>query len=45
LDRLFEETPEEEASELRTTPVEAKGELVKVALEVIGLHRSLMGTE
>jgi|COG998Drversion2_1049125.scaffolds.fasta_scaffold1675521_1 hypothetical protein len=45
LDRLFEETPEKEASELRTPPVEAESEFVKVALEVISLHRSLMGAE
>jgi len=44
-DCLFEETPEEEAAELRTTPVEPEGKLVKIALEVVGLYGSLMGAE
>ena len=45
LDRLFEESPEEEAAELGAVPVEPKRELVEVRLEVVPRHGSLVRTQ
>ena len=42
MDRLFEESPEEEAAELGAAPVEAEGKLVEVRLEVVPRHSSLV---
>ena len=42
---LFEESPEQESPKIGTTPVEAKRELVKIALKMIGLYRALVGAE
>lgn len=45
MDGLFEEAPKKEPPEFRAAPVEAKGELIKVRLEVIGLYGPLVGPE
>jgi SLT domain-containing protein len=42
---LFGESPEQEPPKIGTTPVEAKRELVKIALKMIGLYRALVGAE
>lgn len=45
LDRLFEESSEEEAPELGATSVEPERKLVEVRLEVVPLYSSLVGTQ
>ena len=45
LDRLFQESPEQQATELCFAPVEAERELVEVGLKMVGLHGPLMGSE
>jgi hypothetical protein len=45
MDRLFEEAPKKEPPEFRAASVEAKGELIEVRLEVIGLYGPLVGPE
>jgi hypothetical protein len=45
VDRLFEEAPKKESPEFRAASVEAKGELIEVRLEVIGLYGPLVGPE
>ena len=45
MDRLFEEAPKQEPPKFRAASVEAKDELIKVGLKVIGLDGALVGPE
>jgi len=42
---LFEELPEQQSAKTRTTPIEAKCELVKAALQMIWLDGALVRAE